>query len=53
MPKGEPVGERIIWDDANEKHLLLCILAEANPQKLDWSKIATAFGKSLSSGAAR
>ena len=53
MPTGQPQGERIIWDDANEKHLLLCILAEANPQKLDWAKIAERFGKQLTSGAAR
>jgi hypothetical protein len=53
MPKGQPSGDRIIWDDTNEKHLLLCILAEANPQKLDWSKIAERFGKKLTSSAAR
>ncbi|KIW09589.1 uncharacterized protein PV09_00460 [Verruconis gallopava] len=52
MPKGQPSGDRIVWDDANEKHLLLCILAEANPAKLDWTRIASNFGKNLSSSAA-
>jgi hypothetical protein len=53
MPKGQPSGERIVWDDTNEKHLLLCILADANPTKLDWARIAERFGKNLTSGAAR
>jgi len=52
MPTGQPAGDRIIWGDANEKHLLLCILAEANPQKLDWAKIVERFGPGLSAGAA-
>lgn len=53
MPRGEPNGARVNWDDATEKHLLLVILANSNTTGLDWSAIADQFGGSLTSSAAR
>ena len=53
MPTGQPGGARVIWDDTAEKHLLLLILAQANPTALKWDVIAERFGHGLTAGGAR
>jgi hypothetical protein len=52
MPTGQ-AENRITWTDASERHLLLVILAVANPKGMDWKEIAARFGNRLSASAAR
>ncbi|QDS70230.1 hypothetical protein FKW77_007135 [Venturia effusa] len=46
MPSGQPNGDRIIWDDGTERHLLMCMIADLNPTNINWTSICARFGKS-------
>lgn len=53
MPRGQPNGDRVNWDDSTEKHLLLVILANSNTAGLNWAAIASQFGGTLTASAAQ
>lgn len=53
MPSGQPNGERIVWDDGQERHLLLCMIADLNPPNINWTSICARFGGTLTASAAR
>ncbi len=44
MPKGQPAGIRIIWDEAKDKRLFFAILMESPPTGLNWAKVAERTG---------
>lgn len=53
MPSGQPNGDRIVWDEGTERHLLMCMIAEINPSNVNWTSICARFGRTLTASAAR
>ncbi|RDI79918.1 hypothetical protein Vi05172_g10135 [Venturia inaequalis] len=53
MPSGQPNGDRTIWDEGTERHLLMCMIAEINPTSVNWTSICARFGGTLTASAAR
>ena len=50
MPKGTPNGDRIVWDDSTERHLLMLMLLDSNPT-VNWAHVAEKFGDKATPGA--
>jgi hypothetical protein len=44
MPKGQPSGVRITWDEAKDKRLLFAIMMESLPSNINWAKVAKRTG---------
>jgi hypothetical protein len=53
MPKGQPAGTRVIWDESKDKRLLISILLEAPPTGLSWAKVAERTGLGVNHEACR
>jgi hypothetical protein len=53
MPKGQPSGTRVNWDEAKDKRLLFAVLMEAPPSGVNWGKVAERTGLGVTPDACR
>jgi hypothetical protein len=53
MPKGQPSGVRVNWDEAKDKRLFFAILMESPPTGLNWAKVAERTGLGVTADACK